>query len=132
MARDQASRGWPHGKAVVRVDLQGQTVIPGIVDSHIHLLYGAYALHGLNLTTPRESITASKPELLIARLKAYAEAHPEDPVILGRADFSAAPPSTPTKEVLDRAVPDRPVVIHNSSEHSMWVNTAALRLAGYH
>jgi predicted amidohydrolase YtcJ len=126
---DKALNRWQHGKADV-VDLHGQTVIPGIVDSHVHLLYGAYALHGLNLTTPLASITINKSTELVARLKSYAAAHPEDPVILARADFSAAPPSTPNKELLDRAVPDRPVVVHNSSEHSLWVNSAALRMAG--
>jgi len=126
---NKALSRWQHSKASV-VDLHGQTVIPGIVDSHVHLLYGAYALHGLNLTTPQASITMNKPTELVARLKSYAAAHPEDPVIFARADFSAAPPSTPNKDLLDRAVPDRPVVVHNSSEHSLWVNSAALRLAG--
>ena len=112
------------------LDLRGRTVIPGIVDAHVHMLFGAYALHGLNLTTPERSVTAGKPDELIARLRAYAGEHPQDPVILGRADFSATPPSTPTKQLLDQAVPDRPVVLHNSSEHSLWVNSAALRLAG--
>ena len=112
------------------LDLHGRTVIPGIVDAHVHMLFGAYALHGLNLTTPGGSVTADKPDELIARLRVYAGEHPKDPVILGRADFSATPPSTPTRELLDRAIPDRPVVLHNSSEHSLWVNSAALRLAG--
>src|SRR5260221_12740469 len=39
------------GRAQV-IDLHRQTVIPGIVDSHTHVLYGAYELHGLNLSTP--------------------------------------------------------------------------------
>src|ERR1039458_8349 len=43
------------------IDLHGQTVIPGIVDSHMHLLYGAIALHGLNLSTPSSSVTPDKP-----------------------------------------------------------------------
>src|ERR1700685_1400995 len=39
------------GKTKV-VDLQGQTVIPGMVDSHTHMWFGALALHGFNLATP--------------------------------------------------------------------------------
>lgn len=119
---------WRRGAAVR--DLQGRTVIPGIVDSHVHMLYGAYALHGLNLATPETSITPLKPKLLVDRLRSYAAAHPDDPVIFARADFDSTPPNTPGKEILDEAVPDRPVVVHNTSEHALWVNSAALRLAG--
>jgi predicted amidohydrolase YtcJ len=117
------------GKSQV-IDLHGQTVIPGIVDSHTHLLYGAYALHGLNLSTPQSSITPEKPDLLVERLKAYAAAHPHDAVLFGRADFSSVPPTSPTHALLDRAVADRPVVIHNTSEHAVWLNLAALQMAG--
>jgi predicted amidohydrolase YtcJ len=111
------------------IDLHGQTVIPGIVDSHTHVLYGAYALHGMNLSTPEASLTPEKPELFVERLKAYAAAHPHDAVLFGRADFSSVPPTTPTHALLDRAVPDRPVVIHNTSEHALWLNAAAMRMA---
>jgi predicted amidohydrolase YtcJ len=91
------------------IDLHGRTVIPGIVDSHIHVLYGAYALHGLNLSSPEASITPEKGDLIVAWLKEYAQAHPADTVLFARADFSATPPTTPTRELLDRAVADRPV-----------------------
>jgi predicted amidohydrolase YtcJ len=112
------------------VDLHGQTVIPGIVDSHLHMLYGAFALHGLNLSAPESSITPDKPDLLVEHLRAYAAEHPKDTVLFGRADFSTVPPTTPLSALLDRAVPDRPLVIHNTSEHALWLNTAAMRLAG--
>lgn len=112
------------------IDLRGQTVIPGIVDSHTHVLFGAYELHGLNLSTPESSVTPEKPALLIERLKAYAAAHPHDAVLFGRADFSTVPPSTPTSVLLDGAVPDRPVVIHYTAGHALWLNSAALRMAG--
>jgi predicted amidohydrolase YtcJ len=112
------------------IDLHGETVIPGIVDSHIHLLYGAYTLHGLNLSTPEISITPEKPDLLVERLKAYAAAHPHDTVLFGRADFNSVPPMTPSHALLDRAVANRPVVIHNTSEHALWLNAAALQMAG--
>jgi predicted amidohydrolase YtcJ len=112
------------------IDLHGQTVIPGIVDSHAHVLYGAYALHGMNLSTPESSITPEKPQLLVERLKAYGAAHPHDAVLFGRADFSTVPPTTPSHALLDSAVADRPVVIHNTSEHALWLNSAALQMAG--
>ncbi len=112
------------------IDLHGQTVIPGIVDSHMHLLYGSFALHGLNLSTPAASITPEKPQLLIAKLKEYAAANPKDAVLFVRADFNSVPPTTPTHALLDQAVPDRPVVVHNTSEHAVWLNGAALTMAG--
>ena len=116
--------------SVTVIDLRGRTVIPGIVDSHVHVLYGAFALHGLNLSLPDESTTVDKPDILVARLRSFAAAHPDDPVLFARADFSATPPSTPNSSLLDRAVPDRPLVVHNTSEHALWINTAALKMAG--
>jgi predicted amidohydrolase YtcJ len=112
------------------IDLQGRTVIPGIVDSHMHLLYGAYALHGLNLSTPAASVTPDQPALLIARLREYAALHPADAILFARADFSTVPPTTPNAALLDRAVADRPLLVHNTSEHALWLNSAALALAG--
>lgn len=112
------------------IDLQGRTVIPGIVDSHMHMLYGALALHGLNLSSPEASITADPPQALVERLRGYAAAHPKDTVLFARADFSTVPPTTPNHALLDSAVPDRPLVIHNTSEHALWLNGAALAMAG--
>jgi predicted amidohydrolase YtcJ len=112
------------------IDLHGQTVIPGVVDSHMHLLYGAYALHGLNFSVPESSITPDKPDVMIERLKAYAAAHPKDPVLFARADFASLPPAAPNHALLDRAVPNRPLVVHNTSEHAVWLNSAALTMAG--
>lgn len=112
------------------VDLHGRTVIPGIFDSHVHLLFGAMALHGVNLSTPEASVTPDNETTLIARIRDYAAAHPADKIVFGRADFSASPPFSPRHELLDRAVSDRPVVIHGTFEHSLWLNARALELAG--
>jgi predicted amidohydrolase YtcJ len=112
------------------IDLHGRTVIPGIIDAHIHVWLGAVALHGLNLSTAEASITPDQPQILIERLRAYAAQHASDKLLFARADFSTMPPYAPTHELLDRAVDDRPVIVHNISEHAMWLNARALALAG--
>ena len=119
------------------IDLQGKTVIPGITDGHVHLWFGALALHGFNLSTPESNITSKDSDLLLAKIKSYAAGHPKDAVIFGRAqfitDFAASGTTFKkpvlTHELLDRAVPDRPLVIHDTSEHALWVNQKTLDLA---
>ena len=116
-------------KSVV-IDLHGKTVIPGITDSHMHFLFGALALHGMNLSAPEASITQDNPDLLIEKIKTYAANHANEKILFGRADFSTVPPGTPTHALLDRAVADRPLILHNTSEHALWLNSKALALAG--
>jgi len=112
------------------IDLHGRTVIPGIIDSHTHMMFGAMAIHGFNLSTPEASITAADAATLVDKIKSFAASHPNDKILFGRADFSTVPATAPTHELLDRAVSDRPIVIHNISEHALWVNAKALALAG--
>jgi predicted amidohydrolase YtcJ len=118
------------GPATRVIDLHGRTVIPGIVDSHIHVWLGAVGLHGVNLSTPEASVTPAKPALFLARIRDYAAHHPAEKIIFGRADFSPSPPFSPTHELLDQAGGDRPVIVHNVSEHAMWLNARALAAAG--
>ena len=128
----------PHRSANTKViDMQGKTVIPGITDGHVHLWFGALALHGFNLSTPESNISSKEPDLLLGKIKSYAASHPKDPVVFGRVqfitDFAASGSTfkkpTVTHELLDRAVPDRPLVIHDVSEHALWVNQKTLELA---
>lgn len=116
------------GTAVV--DLKGKTVLPGLVDAHLHLLFGSLEIAGFNLSTREHSVTPDRPDELVAAISAYAKSHPAERLLIGRADFSSAPPAAPTHGLLDRAVDDRPLVIHNTTEHALWLNAKALELAG--
>ena len=70
------------------------------------------------------------PEKFAREIRAFRTAHPGDKVLIVRADFNTTPPSTPTHELLDRAVSDRPVIVHHTAEHSLLLNAKALALAG--
>ncbi len=120
------------------IDLQGKTVIPGITDGHVHLWFGALALHGFNLSTPESNITseglgsAARQDQGLCRQPRQGPGDLRPSAVHHRfhrlpADSYKKP--TVTHELLDRAVPDRPLVIHDASEHALWVNQKTLDLA---
>jgi len=108
------------------IDLQQRTVIPGVIDSHAHMWFGALALHGFNLATPEVYIEPKDEDLLISKIKEYARSHPQDRLLFGRVQFA----NDVSHQLLDRAVSDRPIIIHAPTEHTLWVNGKALELAG--
>ncbi|WP_312163125.1 amidohydrolase [Phenylobacterium sp.] len=108
------------------VDLKGAAAYPGFVDAHAHL-----AGIGLREMTLSLEGTASI-EALVDRLKAWAAANPGTDVISGRGWIETHWPEKrfPTRADLDRAVPDRPVVLTRADGHALVANSAMLALAG--
>jgi predicted amidohydrolase YtcJ len=108
------------------VDGGGRLLLPGLTDSHIHLLGGARALGDLALDD-----VATLPECL-QRLRAYADANPGLPWIRGRGwRYSLFGRGEPIRRaLLDAVVPDRPVYLTAFDGHTAWANTRALELAG--
>ena len=108
-------------------DLGGKMVVPGIIDSHIHP--GMVSQSAWHIRLP----WTEDPEELLAFVKDYAEKHPaeEAPFLY----FEYYPTSMfgvdgPTKEMLDRAVSDRPCLCQDFGEHLHWVNSKMLELMG--
>ncbi|MFG2779610.1 amidohydrolase [Streptomyces prunicolor] len=107
------------------VDLAGRLLLPGFQDAHVHPVPAGLELTQCDLTR------AKTAEDTVAAVRAYADAHPEREWITGGGwSMEAFEGGTPTKELLDSVVPDRPVYLPNRDHHGAWVNSRALQLAG--
>jgi predicted amidohydrolase YtcJ len=107
------------------IDLQGKTVIPGLIDSHAHL-YGL----AISLSQAQLRDSASKEEV-IRRLREHEKQLSEGDWLLGRGwDQNDWPVQAfPNRQDLDTAFPDRPVWLRRIDGHAAWANSAALAMA---
>ena len=113
---------FPDAKEVLH--LPGRMVLPAFQDSHLHAPFaGRYRLHVSLHDLP--GVDAYRDAVA-----SYAGANPEQPWIFGGGWLMAHfPGGTPTKELLDDLVPDRPVFLLNRDVHGAWVNSKALEIA---
>ncbi|MCB1395030.1 MAG: amidohydrolase [Rhodobacter sp.] len=108
-------------------DLHGRAIIPGLIDSHTHGLWGA-TRDTLEVFT---GFASSHAELLEAVRTRAATQPPGSWIAAGpwkifqRAELGARP-----ADLLDRFAPDHPVAIKDITHHALWVNSAALAAAG--
>ena len=114
------------GKVDYFVDGKGQVMVPGMIDSHGHVMGLGFSALTLDLTE-----TTSLAEAL-AKVAAYAKANPDRPWILGRGWNQELWPEKrfPTAAELDAVVPDRPVWLTRVDGHAGWANSQALATAG--
>lgn len=114
------------GASTQRVDAGGRVVIPGLIDSHVHMLGGGASLNQIHLRDATDKAD------FIAQLRKWAEDHPEQSWITGGrwSTESWADKTEPTKHWLDEAVPDRPVFLSRMDGHSGVANSKAFEMAG--
>jgi hypothetical protein len=106
-------------------DLRGRMLLPGFQDAHVHPPSGGLEMLQCNLN---EAYTREGYERIVVD---YVSDHPNIEWIRGGGwSMDSFPGGTPTKEILDRIVPDRPVYLPNRDGHGAWVNSRALELAG--
>ncbi len=107
------------------IDVGGRTVIPGLIDHHIHFTAYAASLARVNLDGARSIEEAV--ERVAARVRS---AKPGEWIRgLGWNHRDWRVPEFPTKAPLDAIAPNNPMVLDRKDGHSAWVNSAALRFA---
>ncbi|HMI30957.1 MAG TPA: amidohydrolase family protein, partial [Candidatus Limnocylindrales bacterium] len=112
------------GRGVRAVDLRGGTLTPGFVDSHIHLLTWIRAVSDVWLGQ-------QSPEGLEVAVRAARKQTSGDQWITIRGWVPREwPRELKRRATLDRAAPDRPLLLYAVDGHSAWGNTQALRAAG--
>lgn len=108
------------------VDGEGKFVIPGLIDSHLHVMGLGFSSLTLDLSDT-DSLAEAQ-----ARIAAYAAENPDRRWIVGRGwnQERWGLGRFPTAAELDAAVPDRPVWLERVDGHAGWANSIALEAAG--
>lgn len=112
------------GAGTRTLDARGATVLPGFVESHLHLVLGGAELAHLHLTH------AEGGEAIGRAFRDFAARHPEAPLLMAQGGSYAMLDHPLSRHDLDAMIPDRPVAITAHDHHTVWANTAALRAAG--
>jgi hypothetical protein len=107
------------------VDLGGRTVLPGLIDAHLHLEKYSLQLQLVDCET-----TSLRD--CVQRVAARAKSSPPGEWVLGHGWNQNDWGGFGDAGDLDAVAPGRPVYLTAKSLHAGWVNSEALRRAGIH
>jgi len=113
------------GPSTQVVELDGQTVLPGFVDTHIHLPLGATRLGKCSMDN--EALTAAE---IVARAQACIATDPGGPSDWFEIENVNPAGLVMTRADLDQVSASRPIMAHGIDGHTAWANTPALAAAG--
>ncbi len=116
------------GPNTLIIDCRGQTLIPGFIDAHCHVLAYASSL----LAVDCGPAAASSIEDIKRAIRRRARETPPGQWIRagGYDEFSLRERRHPTRYDLDQTAPNHPVRLNHRSGHACVLNSAALRIAG--
>jgi predicted amidohydrolase YtcJ len=116
------------GATTKRIDLHGRRVIPGLIDSHMHIIRG-----GLNYNLELRWDGVRSLSTALKMLKAQVDRTPAPQwvrVVGGFTEHQFAEKRLPTIDELNAIAPDTPVFILHLYDRAL-LNGAALRAVGY-
>lgn len=107
------------------LNVRGMTVMPGLVDSHVHPLFAGLAAASCQLPPgATASVIATSVKACAARMR------PGEWIKGGNWVAAAFLPGQQTRAFLDSIAPHNPVLLNDEALHSIWVNSQALQRAG--
>ena len=106
------------------IDAGGRTLLPGFVESHLHIGLGGAELAHLQLGGVHGM------DGLRAAFASFAAANPGKPLLMAQGGHYTMLDHPMTRADLDAIMPDRPIAITAHDHHTVWANTAALTAAG--
>ena len=109
----------------VVIDASGTVLLPGFVDSHVHLVWTGQSLAHVALTDAAD-LAEIQRRLAAERFRLGDDAT----VLRGRGWLFDAVDGEPTAAMIDEVVADIPVFLDSNDMHSIWVNTAGLQALG--
>jgi predicted amidohydrolase YtcJ len=109
-----------------RIDMQGKTVLPGLIDAHGHV-FGLGAI-----ATGVELYSATSLPGALKFVADFSKANPQRAWVIGHGWNQEIWKlgRFPTAAELDGVVADRPALMHRVDGHAVWINSKALQLAG--
>lgn len=104
------------------IDAAGGLIHPGFVDAHVHAVFAGVERLSVDLT-PAQSV-----EETLDLIRSGAQTADAEWLTGGGWSHELFP--SPTRQMLDAIVPDRPVALSDAGHHTLWVNSKALEMAG--
>ncbi|MEZ5774502.1 MAG: amidohydrolase [Hyphomicrobiaceae bacterium] len=113
----------PHTRMI---DARGGTVMPGLIEGHVHIFMGAGELDNLDLSGVHGL------DQLTRAARSFADSRPEQKLVYAnQGSYTVLDDHVlPTRHDLDKVMPDRPFAMMCYDHHTVFANTRALELAG--
>jgi len=111
------------GPRAQSLNLDGATLLPGLIDAHLHFEWYALSLQAVEVET-------TSLDDCLRRVAAKAGTTPKGHWIIGNGWNQNVWGSFPTARDLDSVAPEHPVFLTAKSGHAAWANSLALKLSG--
>ncbi|TWI33925.1 amidohydrolase [Paracoccus sulfuroxidans] len=116
-----AALAGPHTRII---DANGQTLLPGFFEGHVHVGLGGADLTHLHIGHLHGA------EAVGDAFRAFAARNPDMPLLMAQEAHYAILGKPASRHDLDAMIADRPIAMMSPDLHTVWANTAALKAAG--